>query len=155
MFNLAIDSKLRGCDLVALRVGDVAPNGYAKDRANVRQQKTGRPVRFELTEPTRDAVDSYLRMTNRKVGEYLFPGGRNPDRPLCTRPYARLVSKWVGGIGLATGNFARRSLARLIYRRTGNRRAVIVSYLGDCKLSRGLSRQAADVLASALRCHPG
>ena len=81
MFNLAIDSKLRGCDLVALRVDDVAPNGYAKDRANIRQRKTGRPVRFELTEPTREALDNYLRGTNRKAGEYLFPGGRNSDRP--------------------------------------------------------------------------
>jgi hypothetical protein len=91
MFNLSIDSKSRGCDFVTLRVGDVPPNGYAKVRANVRQRKTGRPVRFELTEPTRDAVDSYLRMTNRKAGEYLFPGGRNPDGPLSTRQYARLI----------------------------------------------------------------
>src|SRR5262247_1212152 len=93
MFNLAIDRKLRGCDLVALRVDDVAPNGYTKDRANVRQQKTGRPVRFELTESTRETLDNYLRGTNRKAGEYLFPGGRNLNRPLSTRQYARLVSK--------------------------------------------------------------
>src|SRR5262249_8210632 len=112
MFNLAIDSKLRGCDLVALRVGDVAPNGYAKDRANVRQQKTGRPVRFELTEPTRDAVDSYLRMTNRKAGEYLFRGGRNLDRPLSTRQDARLAATRVGGIRLHKSKFATHSLRR-------------------------------------------
>jgi integrase len=62
LFNLAIDSKLRGCDLVALCVDDVAPNGYAIDRANVRQRKTGRPVRFELTEVTRQALDDYLRI---------------------------------------------------------------------------------------------
>src|SRR5207253_6327727 len=62
LFNLAIDSKLRGCDLVALRVDDVAPNGYSVDRANVRQRKTGRPVRFELTEVTRQALDDYLRI---------------------------------------------------------------------------------------------
>ena len=60
MFNLAIDSKLRGCDVVALKVGDVAPNGYAIDRATVRQRKTGRPVKFELTEQTRQAIDDYL-----------------------------------------------------------------------------------------------
>jgi len=124
MFNLAIDSKLRGCDLVALRVDDVAPNGYAKDRANVRQRKTGRPVRFELTEPTREALDNYLRMTDRKAGEYLFPGSRNRDRPLSTRQYARLVCKWVGG--LDSSKFAthslRRTKATLIYRRTGNLR---------------------------------
>src|SRR5215468_6801160 len=100
LFNLAIDSKLRGCDLVALRVDDVAPNGYAVDRANIRQRKTGRPVRFELTEVTRQALDEYLRMAGRRPGEYLFPGRRGPDRPLTTHQYAGLVSEWVRGIGL-------------------------------------------------------
>ena len=89
---------------------------------------TGRPVRFELTEPTREALDNYLRGTNRKAGEYLFPGGRDLDRPLSTRQYARLVSKWVRGIGLDPSKFAthsmRRTKATLIYRRTGNLRAV-------------------------------
>src|SRR5262245_62194669 len=66
LFNLAIDSKLRGCDVVAVRVDDVAPNGYAVDRATVRQKKTGRPVRFELTEQTRQAIDEYLRVTDRR-----------------------------------------------------------------------------------------
>lgn len=69
LFNLAIDSKLRGCDLVALRVDDVAPNGYAIDRTNVRQSKTGRPVRFELTEVTRQALDDYLRISGRELGQ--------------------------------------------------------------------------------------
>jgi integrase len=127
LFNLAIDSKLRGCDLVALRVDDVAPNGYAVDRANIRQRKTGRPVRFELTEVTRQALDDYLRLTGRKPGEYLFPGRRSPDRPLTTRQYARLVSEWVRGIGLDPLKFATHSMRRtkvtLIYRRTGNLRA--------------------------------
>ncbi len=68
MFNLAIDSKLRGCDVVALRVEDVAPHGYASDRATVRQRKTGRPVKFELTEQTRQAVDDYLRLARKKLG---------------------------------------------------------------------------------------
>jgi integrase len=66
LFNLAIDSKLRGCDVVAIRVNDVAPNGYTLDRATVRQKKTGRPVRFELTEQTRQAIDEYLRLNSRK-----------------------------------------------------------------------------------------
>ena len=74
LFNLAIDSKLRGCDLVAVRVNDVAPNGYAIDRATVRQRKTGRPVRFELTEVTRQAVDDYLRACGLMPGQCLFPG---------------------------------------------------------------------------------
>jgi integrase len=106
LFNLAIDSKLRGCDLVALRVDDVAPNGYAIDRANVRQRKTGRPVRFELTEQTRQAVDDYLRDSGSKAGQCLFPGRRGPDAHLTTRQYARLVSGWVSGIGLDPLKFA-------------------------------------------------
>src|ERR1700760_1698794 len=74
LFNLAIDSKLRGCDVVSVRVDDVAPNGYTLDRATVRQKKTGRPVRFELTEQTRQALDEYLRMAARKSGDVLFAG---------------------------------------------------------------------------------
>jgi integrase len=128
LFNLAIDSKLRGCDLVALRVDDVAPNGYAVDRANIRQRKTGRPVRFELTEVTRAALDDYLRARAPNPGQYLFPGRRGPDHPLTTRQYARLVAQWIGGIGLDPLKFAthsmRRTKATLIYRRTGNLRAV-------------------------------
>ena len=72
MFNLAIDSKLRGCDVVAMRVEDVAPNGYPIARATVRQRKTGRPVRFELTEQTRQAVDDYLKAIGKVPGEFLF-----------------------------------------------------------------------------------
>ena len=74
IFNLAIDSKLRGCDVVALRVENVAPSGYAVDRATVRQKKTDRPVRFELTEQTRQAVDDYIKSAGKKPGEFLFSG---------------------------------------------------------------------------------
>ena len=81
MFNLAIDSKLRGCDLVALRVDDVAPNGYADDRATVRQRKTGRPVRFELTETTRQALDDYLRFAGRTPGDHCSGAARLPIAP--------------------------------------------------------------------------
>ena len=127
LFNLAIDSKLRGCDLVALRVDDVAPNGYAIDRATVRQSKTSRPVRFELTEVTRQALDEHLRISGRKAGQCVF-AGRRPDQHLTTRQYARLVSEWVSGIGLDPLKYAthsmRRTKATLIYRRTGNLRAV-------------------------------
>ena len=76
LFNLAIDSKLRGCDVVALKVEDVAPNGYAMDRATVRQKKTGRPVKFELTDQTRQAIDDYLKAAGKKPGEFLFSGRR-------------------------------------------------------------------------------
>jgi len=137
LFNLAVDSKLRGCDLVALLVDDVAPNGYAIDRANIRQSKTGRPVRFELTEVTRQAVDDYLRMSGRKVGQCLFPGRGQPEHHLTPRQYARLVAEWVSGIGLDPLKYAthsmRRTKATLIYRRTGNLRAVQL-LLGHTKI---------------------
>ena len=100
MFNLAIDSKLRGCDVVSLRVEDVAPHGHAVDRATIRQKKTGQPVRFEMTEQTRKAVDSYIGATRKKPGEFLFSGRRGRDRPITTRQYARLVCQWIASIGL-------------------------------------------------------
>ena len=128
MFNLAIDSKLRGCDVVALRVEDVAPHGHAVDRATVRQKKTGQAVRFEMTEQTREAVDSYIAAANKKPGKFLFDGHRGRDRPITTRQYARLVSQWIAAIGLDPSFFGthslRRTKATLIYRRTGNLRAV-------------------------------
>ena len=101
MFNLAIDSKLRGCDVVAIRVEDVAASGYTADRATVRQKKTGRPVRFELSEQTRQAIDDYLQAANKRPGEFLFTGRRGPETSMTTRHYARLVSDWIGSVGLA------------------------------------------------------
>jgi integrase len=89
LFNVAIDSKLRGCDVVALKVDDVGPGGYAADRAIVLQKKTGRPVKFEVTESTRQAIDDYLRVTGRKSGKYLFIGRRRTGH-ITTRQYARL-----------------------------------------------------------------
>ncbi len=137
LFNLAIDSKLRGCDVVAVRVDDVAPNGYAVDRATVRQKKTGRPVRFELTEQTRQAIDEYLRVTGRQPGQFLFRGRRGPDSGLTTRQYARLVGEWIASIGLDPLKFGthslRRTKATLICRRTGNLRAVQL-LLGHTKI---------------------
>jgi integrase len=128
LFNLAIDSKLRGCDVVSLKVEDVAPHGYAVDRATVRQRKTGRPVKFEITEQTRQAVDDYLEVSGKRPGDFLFTGRRGKDRCLTTRQYARLVSGWINDIGLDPLLFGthslRRTKATLIYRRTGNLRAV-------------------------------
>lgn len=136
LFNLAIDSKLRGCDVVSIRVEDVAPSGYAQDRAMIRQKKTGRPVRFELTEQTRMAIDDYLRLTGRKPGQFLF-AGRGDRAGLTTRQYSRLVQEWVASIGLDPSKFGTHSLRRtkavLIYRRTGNLRAVQL-LLGHSKI---------------------
>ena len=100
MFNLAIDSKLRGCDVVSLKVEDVAPHGQAVDRATVRQKKTGKSVKFEMTEQTREAVDEYLKITKKKPCEFLFAGRGNHGRSMTTRQYARLVSRWIASVGL-------------------------------------------------------
>jgi integrase len=155
MFNLAIDSKLRGCDVVALKVEDVAPNGYSVDRATVRQRKTGRPVRFELTEQTRQAVDDYIRAISKKPGEFLFTGRRGLGQCMTTRQYARLVSDWIASIGLDPHLFGthslRRTKATLIYRRTGNLRAVQL-LLGHTKIEstvRYLGIEVDDALAIA------
>ena len=155
MFNLAIDSKLRGCDVVALKVEDVAPNGYSVDRATVRQKKTGRAVKFELTEQTRQAVDDYLRASGKRPGEFMFTRRRGSERSITTRQYARLVSEWLADIGLDPHLFGthslRRTKATLIYRRTGNLRAVQI-LLGHTKIEstvRYLGIEIDDALAIA------
>ena len=113
MFNLAIDSKLRGCDVVALKVDDVAPSGYTLDRATVRQKKTGQPVRFEMTEQTRQSVDDYIRAAGKKPGEFLFIEPTwHLRRCMTTRQYARLVSGWVASTGLDPRLFGTHSLRR-------------------------------------------
>ena len=160
LFNLAIDSKLRGCDVVAGRVDDVAPSGYSMDRATIRQKKTGRPVRFELTDQTRMAIDEYLRLTGRKSGQFLFAGrDDNGSRGLTTRQYARLVQEWVASIGLDSAKFGTHSLRRtkavLIYRRTGNLRAVQL-LLGHSKIEstvRYLGIEVDDAIEIAEKIH--
>jgi integrase len=157
LFNLAIDSKLRDCDVVALKVEDIAPHGYAVERATVRQKKTGRPVRFEITEQTRQAVDDYLRVANRKRGEFLFAAQRQPDQGLSTRQYARLLADWIRGIGLDSCMFGthsqRRTKATLIYRRTGNLRAVQL-LLGHTKIESTRGRSARQMHTALNDLHP-
>jgi integrase len=127
MFNLAIDSKLRGCDVVALKVEDIAPSGRAVDRATVRQKKTGRPV--IRTDRTNASVGGRIHQRRQqKTGRVLFSGRRGLGRCITTRQYARLVSEWIASIGLDPSLFGthslRRTKATLIYRRAGNLRAV-------------------------------
>jgi integrase len=155
LFNLAIDSKLRGCDVVSLKVEDIAPHGYTVERSTVRQKKTGRPVRFEITEQARQAVDEYLRLTQRQPGSFVFGGRRGKERSLTTRQYARLVSNWTAMIGLDASLFGthslRRTKATLIYRKTGNLRAVQL-LLGHTKVEstvRYLGIEVDDALAIA------
>ena len=120
LFNLAIDSKLRGCDVVAIKVDDVAPNEYAIERATVRQKKTERPVRFELTEQTRQEVDDYMKVARKKPDEFLFNGRRSADQGMTTRQYSQLLSEWITSIWLDPTFFGthplRRTKATLIYR---------------------------------------
>jgi site-specific recombinase XerC len=137
MFNLAIDSKLRGCDLVRLQVNDICVGGRVRDRAVVIQKKTSRPVQFELTEQTRRAVQDWLDRRGAVTAEYLFPS-RFATRPhISTRQYARIVQKWVASAGLdgsAYGTHSmRRTKAAQIYKKTGNLRAVQL-LLGHTKL---------------------
>ena len=155
LFNLAIDSKLRGCDVVAVKVEDVAPNGYTMDRATVRQKKTGRPVKFELTDQTRQAVEGYLKAASKKPGEFLFTGRGGAGQCMTTRQYARLLSEWIASVGLDSKLFGthslRRTKATLIYRRTGNLRAVQL-LLGHTKIEstvRYLGIEVDDALAIA------
>jgi len=154
MFNLAIDSKLRACDVVALKVEDIAPSGYAVARATVRQKKTGQPVKFEMSEQTRQSIDDYVRTARKKPGDFLF-SGRGFERCVTTRQYARLVSEWIANIGLDPHLFGthslRRTKATLIYRRTGNLRAVQL-LLGHTKVEstvRYLGIEVDDALAIA------
>jgi integrase len=137
LFNLAIDSKLRGCDLLSLRVADVASGGQAQSRAIVRQQKTKRPVRFEITARTRKSIDDWIEATALSEGAYLFPSRIRRSVHLSTRQYARIVDSWVTSIGLDPSAYGthsmRRTKATLIYRRTKNLRAVQL-LLGHSKL---------------------
>jgi len=155
LFNLAVDSKLRGCDVVSIRVEDIAPRGYAVDRASVRQKKTGHAVKFELTDLTRQALDDYLKATGRQPGQFLFPGRDKSDRNMTTRQYARLLSEWLAGIGLDPLQFGthslRRTKATLIYKKTGNLRAVQL-LLGHTKIEstvRYLGIEVDDAIAIA------
>src|SRR4029453_5547455 len=137
LFNLAIDSKLRGCDLVRLQVDDVCAGGRVRDRVTVIQKKTGRPVQFEITEQTRASIRDWVSEGNLKSGEYLFPSRRRGQSHLLTRQYARIVHAWVESAGLDSSAYGTHSMrgtkAAQIYRKTGNLQAVQL-LLGHTKL---------------------
>jgi integrase len=137
LFNLALDSKLRACDLMALQVSDIAQAGRVQSRALIVQQKTGRPVQFEITAQTRDSVQRWIDRAQLLPPDYLFPSRVNRSRHLSRRQYARIVDRWVSEIGLDPAQYGthsmRRTKASLIYRRTKNIRAVQL-LLGHTKL---------------------
>ena len=137
LFNLAIDSKLRSCDLVKIRVKDIANGTTVSSRAIVMQQKTSRPVKFEITEQTRESILNWIEFAGLGYSDYLFKSRFKSSLHISTRQYARIVESWVAQIGLDPASYGthtmRRTKVSLIYRRTKNLRAVQI-LLGHSKL---------------------
>ncbi|HSW27643.1 MAG TPA: tyrosine-type recombinase/integrase [Burkholderiaceae bacterium] len=137
LFDLGIDSKLRGCDLVKLKVRDICHGEQVAARAIVMQQKTQRPVQFEITPPAREAVKAWIKQAQLRSEDFLFPSRIHDSPHLGTRQYARILEGWVKELGLDPAAYGthsiRRTKATLIYRRTKNLRAVQL-LLGHSKL---------------------
>lgn len=137
LFDLGLDRKPRSCDLVKLRVRDVCHGDRVAPRATVMQQKTSRPVQFEITEATRSAVADWMKLQNLHSEDYLFPSRIHKSPHLGTRQYARIVQGWVKHVGLDPCAYGTHSIQRtkvtLIYKRTKNLRAVQL-LLGHAKL---------------------
>jgi site-specific recombinase XerC len=137
LFNMAVDSKLRGCDLVRMKVADVYSAGQMKERASVLQSKTQKPVQFEITEGTRKSVTQWLSDPLMVGSEFLWPGRFHDRLNISTRQYARLVREWVASLGLETSAYGTHSMRRTkvpqIYKRTDNLRAVQL-LLGHTKM---------------------
>ena len=137
LFDLAIDSKLRGCDVVKMKIGDLVTGGRVRHRAMVVQQKTGRPVQFELLEPARTSLLNWLDRRGGSLDDFAFPSRVDHAGHLSTRQYARLVDEWVTALGLPRADYGthslRRTKAALVYKRTGNLRAVQM-LLGHTKI---------------------
>lgn len=137
LFNLGIDSKLRGCDLVSLKVREVCHGDQVATRAIVVQHKTRRPVQFEITQAARDAIQAWIKLAGLKPEDFLFPSRLHDSPHLGTRQYARILRHWVDDLGLARADYGthsmRRTKATLVYRRTKNLRAVQL-LLGHSKL---------------------
>ena len=127
LFDIALDSKLRGCDVVSLRVADIVAAGAVRRRAIVIQQKTGRPVHFEITEQTRRSLANWIRIRRSELDGWLFPSRLVRGSHLSTRQYIRLVKGWVVLAGLEPAAYVTHSLRRtkvsMLYRKTGNLRA--------------------------------
>jgi integrase len=148
LFNLAIDSKRRGCDLVALRVRDICVGGRINERAVIIQRKTHWPVQFEVTEPTRQPVERWIAENDLRDKDYVFPSRVNGCAHLSTRQYSRTVNRWVACIGLDPHKYGthslRRTKAALIYKKTGNLRAVQL-LLGHTKVENNVRYLGIDV----------
>jgi site-specific recombinase XerC len=141
LFDLAIDSKLRGCDVVKIKVGDLVSGGHIRARAIVIQQKTGRPVQFELMDDARASLLAWLERRGGTTDDYVFPSRIDHTDHISTRQDARLVEEWVTGIGLRREDYGthslRRTKASIIYKATGNLRAVQI-LLGHTRTRSGI-----------------
>ncbi|MBF5093069.1 tyrosine-type recombinase/integrase [Novosphingobium sp. NBM11] len=128
LFDLAIDSKLRGCDLVKLRIGDLVSGGAIRNRATVIQQKTGRPVQFEIMAEARKSLLAWLERRKGSPNDFVFPSRVDYMGHISTRQYARLLDEWVSTVGLNKQEYGthsmRRTKAAIIYKATGNLRAI-------------------------------
>lgn len=148
LLDLALDSKLRGCDVVKMKIGDVVIGGQVRSRAIVVQRKTGRPVQFELLADARASLLAWLERRGGTVADYAFPSRINHSHHLSTRQYARLVDEWVTGVGLRREEFGthslRRTKASIIYKATGNLRAVQI-LLGHSKIENTVRYLGVDV----------
>lgn len=148
LFDLAIDSTLRGCDLVKLRIGGLIAGQDIRTRAMVIQQKTGRPVQFEITADTRGSLAAWLQRRGGTTDDYVFSSRLDCSRPMSTRQYARLVDEWVTAIGLRREDYGthsmRRTKAAMIYRATGNLRAVQI-LLGHTKIENTVRYLGVDI----------
>lgn len=137
LFNLAVDSKLRGCDLVKLKVADVFASGAIKERVSIIQTKTQTPVRFEITDGTRKSLKDWIGHPLMTGHDYLWPGRFHDRLHISTRQYARLLKDWVKSIGLEPSAYGTHSMRRTkvaqIYKKTGNLRAVQL-LLGHTKM---------------------
>jgi len=148
LFDLAIDSKLRGCDLVKIKIADLVSGAEIRARAIVIQQKTGRPVQFELTVDVRASLLAWLERRCGRVGDYVFPSRVDRTGHLSTRQYARLVDEWVDAIGLRRAEYGthslRRTKAAMIYKATGNLRAIQI-LLGHTKIENTVRYLGVDI----------
>ncbi len=148
LFDFAIDSKLRGCDVVRVRITDIVSGGQIRTRAIVVQQKTGRPVQFELLDAARTSMLAWLEHRGGALDDHVFPSRVNHAAHLSTRQYARLVDEWVTGIGLRKEEYGthslRRTKASIIYKATGNLRAVQI-LLGHTKIESTVRYLGVDV----------
>jgi hypothetical protein len=137
LFNLAIDSNLNACDIVQLRVRDIAKGRRILSRTTIAQLQSERAIQFEITDETRDSVAAWIAHEKLKSDKYLFPSRLSESPHLSTRQYARLVSSWVRSIGLDPGAYGteslRRTKAALIYRRTRSLLAAQL-FLGHTRL---------------------